>query len=73
MAQIVKKQLTKSVVKIRGEDLEVSRFLTVALTTNEKRESDLEDILHTVKEGENMHRLTDQEITGSDQFRLGPR
>ena len=45
----------------------------MALTDHEKKENRLEELLHTVKEGEEMPKMTDQEITGSDQFRFGPR
>ena len=29
--------------------------------------------MHGVKEGEDMPKMTDQEMTGSEQFRVGPR
>ena len=73
VGEIVKKQLSNGDIKINGNDLEVSRFLTIALTDKEKKDNDLEDILHSVKDGEKLPKMTDQEMTGSDQFRVGPR
>ena len=48
-------------------------FLKVVLNDEEIEEEDIVDLLHTVKDGEDKPKLTDQEITGGVQFRTGPR
>ena len=71
--EIIRKRLEKTPASVKVDDLELARFLKVVLTEDEIEHDGLEDLLHTVKEGETKPRLTDQEITGGDQFRNGPR
>ena len=72
-ASIVRKRLEKGAATVEVDDLEQSRILFLALTEEEIEEEGIKDILHSVKEGETKPKLTDQEITGSDQFRTSHR
>ena len=72
-AAIVRKRLETGPADINVNDLEQSRFLFLALNEDEIEAEGIAELLHTVKEGETKPKLTDQEMTGGEQFRTEPR
>ena len=68
---IVRKWLENGPANIEVDELELARFLSMALDEKEINEEGFGDLLHTVKDGETKPRMTDQEMTGGVQFRIG--
>ena len=68
LAGIFRKRLEHGPAKIKVNEEELSRFLKIVLTDKEIEEDDIEDLIHTVKDGETKPKITDPEMSGSDQF-----
>ena len=68
-AAIVRKRLENGPAEIEVDDEELARTLAVVLTDEEVKSEKLEELVHTVKDGETKPKVTDQEITGGEQFR----
>ena len=68
-AAIVRKRLETGPADIVVDDEELARTLAVVLTDEEVKDEDLEELVHSVKDGETKPKITDQEITGGEQFR----
>ena len=58
---------------IEVDEIKLSRFLFVALTEEEIQTHGIGELLHTTKVGEKMPKMTEQEITGGEQFRTKPK
>ena len=71
--EIVRSRLEKGPSETKVDELELARFLAIGLTDEEIERDNLGELLHTAKEGETKPRFTDQEMTGSEQFREGVR
>ena len=72
-AEIVRKRLEHGPTKIEVNEEELSRFLKIVLTDEEIADDKIEELIHSVKDGESKPKITDPEMTGSDQFRHGSR
>ena len=68
-AKIVRRRVEEGPAVIEVDEVELSRTLFIALSDDEIEVEDIKDLLHTVKEGEDKPRMTDQEITGGSDFR----
>ena len=63
----------KSKANIEVDELELSRFLYIALTDEEIKNEGIGELLHTTKPGMTKPKMTDQEMTGGEQFRTEPK
>ena len=63
---IVKKMIENGPANIEVNEEELVRFLKVVLTDEEIDDEEIEDLLHTVKDGETKPKITDPEMTGSE-------
>ena len=70
---IVRKRLERGPAKIDVNPLELSRFLCLVMTEEEIEAEGIRELVHTVKERESKPKFTEQEMTGGEQFRIGPR
>ena len=67
---MIRKIIEETNLDVELDVLELARFLAVTLTPEEIKREGVEDIAHTLKaEVESAPKITDQEITGGDQFR----
>ena len=68
-AAIVRKRLENGPAEIIVDNEELARTLAVVLTDEEVKNEELEELVHTVKDSETKPKVTDQDITGGEQFR----
>ena len=68
-AAIVRNRVEESSVKIEMDVLELARKLCVALEEDYIKNENIQELLHTTKEGQTKLKMTAQEITESKDFR----
>ena len=68
----LRQRLENGPAVIKANEVELARFLFVMMEDEEIKAEGLENIVHTMKDpAERKPRLTDQEMTGGDDFRTG--